>query len=173
MKITNVETEDVTLKLVEDTDYDAMRTYLTEEETMYFFDTGIMNKTQIIDLMQKQDRIFLVVDKMTSQVIGHFIYGDWFMQRTKEISWVLSKPYQNKGIMTRLAKAVIDFAFKYDDVHRIVATCQPENIPSVKLCKKLGMRLEGHFKSCIYVERLDQWWDELFFAITEDDYKSL
>lgn len=173
MMITDVETKDVALKLVEDTDYDAMKAYLTEEETMYYFDTGIMDKTQIIELMQKRERIYLVVDKVTNQVIGHFIYGDWFMQRTKEIGWVLAKAYQNQGIMTQLAKAVIDFAYKHDDVHRIVATCQPENTPSVKLCKKLGMRLEGHFRSCIYVERLDQWWDELFFAITEEEYNSL
>ena len=49
------------------------------------------------------------------------------------------------------------------NVHRIIATCQPENIPSYRVMEKIGMRREGFFKKCI--PKGNVWWDEYYYAI--------
>ncbi len=171
MDITDILTEKVGLKPIEPEDFDSMKTYLSDDYTMRFFDHGPMGDEAIIDFMSKP--VYLIVKRDTHEVIGHFIYHPWFMIDTYEIGWVLNKEYHNQGIITALAKAVLKYAFEEDKAHRVVATCQPENIASKRVCEKSGMRLEGLFKKCIYVERLDQWWDELFYAMLEEEYESL
>ncbi len=172
MLITDIETDLVYLKTIEESDYDDLKEYLTDEFTMRFFDHGILGEDGIRDLMKRTNRVFLIVHKRDKKVIGHFFYGDWFMTQTKEIGWVLNKEYQNQGIITELGKHFIKFAFEEDKMHRIVATCQPENIASKRVCEKIGLRLEGEFKKCIYVKRTDEWWNELFFAILDEEYKT-
>jgi ribosomal-protein-alanine N-acetyltransferase len=50
----------------------------------------------------------------------------------------------NKGYATEAAEALIDYGFKALKLHRIIATCQPENIPSWYVAEKLGMTREAH-----------------------------
>lgn len=171
MRITDIETDKIYLKLIDENDFNDMKEYLNDEYTMRFFDHGVMDDESIREFMSRKNRVFLIALKDSGKVIGHFIYNKWFMVNTYEIGWVLNKQYHNLGIITKIAKKVIQYAFEYDNAHRIVATCQPENIASKRICEKAGMRLEGFFQKCIYVERLDEWWDELFFAILEKEYR--
>lgn len=48
------------------------------------------------------------------------------------------------GYATEAAKALIDYLFN-NDVRRIYAYDEDDNIPSQKLCERLGMRKEGLF----------------------------
>ena len=171
MKVTDIETKRTRLKPVTEEDFLDMKEYLTDEQTMAFFDHGVMDDESIKDLMKKTGSIYSIVLKETNKTIGHFIYHNWFMVHTFEIGWVLNRTYHNQGIMTEVAKAVLDFAFQHDNAHRVIATCQPENIASKRICEKLGMRLEGLFQKCIFVERVDEWWDELFYAMLDSEYK--
>lgn len=166
-----IQTNRVYLRMVQETDFEEMKEYLTNPRTMHFFDHGVLGDEEIKDLLQKTEDIFAIVEKSSEKVIGHFVYHNWFMVDTYEIGWVLNEAYQNQGIISSLAKEVIRHAFEEKKAHRIVATCQPENIASKRICEKSGMRLEGFFQKCIYVERLQEWWDELFFAILEEEYR--
>jgi ribosomal-protein-alanine N-acetyltransferase len=65
--------------------------------------------------------------------------------------------------------ALLDYGFTVLQLHRVIATCQPENPPSYRVMEKIGMRREGLFQKCIY-RGDDQWWDECFYAILEDEW---
>ena len=65
--------------------------------------------------------------------------------------------------------ALLKHGFESLHLHRIIATCQPENAPSYRVMEKLGMRREGHFRQCFYRGE-DHWWDEYFYAILEDEW---
>ncbi len=170
MKITDIKTNSVYIRTIVKEDMPDLIEYLSDEETMKFFDHGALNEQAILLLIEKKNVIYGICDILTNKLIGHFVYHQWFMVDTYEIGWVLNKKYHNQGIMTALAKEFIDYAFEIDKAHRIVATCQPENIPSKRICEKTGMRLEGLFQKCIYVARVDQWWDELFYAMLAEEY---
>ena len=43
-------------------------------------------------------------------------------------------------------QALLDHGFNKMKLHRIIATCQPENIASYRVMEKIGMRQEGFLK---------------------------
>lgn len=146
---------------------------LSDEETMKFFVEGTYVQEQVEGILMKNEQQvehYSVILKETNKVIGKISFHPWFMKQTYELGWIMNKEFTNQGYMTEATKAVLNYGFDTLKLHRIVATCQPENIPSKRLCEKLGMRLEGTFKQCIYVNE-HEWWDELFYAILDEEYK--
>ncbi|XFA98563.1 GNAT family N-acetyltransferase [Candidatus Izemoplasma sp. B36] len=170
MSAFNIETKDVYIRKIKKSDFNDIKEYLQDEYVCRFFDHGVLTDERIKELIRDEDIKYGIIDKLTDKLIGHFIYNHWFMVDTFEVGWVLNKKYHNKKIVTNLAKEFLKFAFEKDKAHRIIATCQPENIASKKVCENIGLRLEGTFKKCIYVKRKDEWWDELFYAMLNKEY---
>ncbi|WP_249664441.1 GNAT family N-acetyltransferase, partial [Lysinibacillus sp. D4B1_S16] len=69
------------------------------------------------------------------------------------------------------ARAVLDYGFNEKKLHRIIKTCQPENIASYKVMVKIRMRREGYFKKCIPYGK--EWWDEYYYAVLREDWNNL
>ena len=86
-----------------------------------------------------------------------------------EIAWRLKRSAWGNGYATEAAKAIVKYAFETEKIHRLIATCQPENNASVRVCEKLAMRLEGTFRKCIHYKD-DIWWDEQFYSLLDEDY---
>lgn len=60
-----------------------------------------------------------------------------------EIGYWLAKPFQGKGVMTRVCEALIEIAFSEFDMQKIQISAAVENKPSRSVCERLGMTLEG------------------------------
>ena len=83
--------------------------------------------------------------------------------------WYLVEPESwGKGIATGAARRLLDFGFGELELHRIWATCLPENPGSARVLEKAGMRKEGFlvdnlkihgvWKSCfLYAMLADEW----------------
>lgn len=56
--------------------------------------------------------------------------------------YALSPAYQRQGYTTEAAQALIDYAFTQLDLQRIVATTTYENVASINVMRKVGMRIE-------------------------------
>ena len=154
-------------------DTDDLLEILQDEETMKYFVEGTYVREQVEGILLKNEHViehYSVYLKATNKMIGKISFHPWFMDKTYEMGWIMNKEYTNQGFMTEATKAVLAYAFDTLKLHRVVATCQPENISSKRICEKLGMRLEGTFKQCIHAGD-DQWWDELFYAILAEEYK--
>ncbi len=154
-------------------DIESVHAYLNDEQTMRFFVEGtysIKKVKEVIEKNQKDNNKYSILLKDTNELIGHISFHPWGMRKTYEIGWVFNKLYYNKGYATEAAKAVLQYAFTNLKAHRVIATCQPENIASKRIMEKLNMRLEGTFPKCIFYKD-DIWWDELFYAILEEEYK--
>lgn len=59
-----------------------------------------------------------------------------------QLGYVIKKEYQGMGYGMTCAKAVIKYAFDYLKLPRIIALIDQNNIPSIKIAKKLGMSFE-------------------------------
>lgn len=110
--------------------------------------------------------VALKADKV---LIGHIVFHPWFAPQTHEIGWVFNKRYHGQGYATEAAYALLEYGFERLRLHRVIATCQPENVPSYRVMEKLGMRREGHFQKCIYRGE-SRWWDEYFYAMLEEEW---
>ena len=110
-----------------------------------------------------------VIQGESGQLVGHMVFHPWLGRATHEIGWVISSGHQGRGYATEAARALIDFAFCTLRCHRLVATCQPENVASWRVMEKLGMRREAHFRQGLYQEN-GEWWDEYFYALLADEH---
>lgn len=59
---------------------------------------------------------------------------------TVELGYAIKEEYQNQGYATEVCKAIIDYTFHTLHKKRIYAQVDKENIPSVKLLKKLNFK---------------------------------
>ncbi len=64
------------------------------------------------------------------------VFHQYFGEHTYEIGWVFNPDYYNKGYASEAAQALLNYGFKDMQLHRIIATCQPQNIASYKVMEK-------------------------------------
>ncbi len=83
------------------------------------------------------------------------------------IGYCLAREHWGQGYATEAAGLLVRFGFEKLGLHRIFATCDPENGASARVLGKAGMRVEGRRRSCIFVK--GRWCDRLLYAILEDD----
>ncbi len=60
-----------------------------------------------------------------------------------EIGYWISKEYEGRGIITEVARALIDFGKNHCDLHRIVIRADPRNVRSCSVPKRLSFEMEG------------------------------
>jgi RimJ/RimL family protein N-acetyltransferase len=114
-------------------------------------------------------RAVAVIERESDQLVGHMVFHPWFGRATHEIGWAICAGRQRRGYATEAGGALLDFAFGALACHRVVATCQPENVASWRVMEKLGMRREAHFRQGLY-QQTGEWWDEYFYALLADEY---
>ena len=87
-----------------------------------------------------------------------------------EIGWTTDPGHQGHGYATEAAAALARFAFETLGVHRLYARLDVENIGSVRVCERLGMRREAHL-----VENDldgDRWGSEYIYAMLSTEFAS-
>lgn len=60
-----------------------------------------------------------------------------------ELMYVFNRQFWGKGYASEAAQAIVNYGFSELKLHRIFATCRPENIGSWRILEKLGMQREG------------------------------
>ncbi len=65
------------------------------------------------------------------------------INRRVELGYTISRAYWGQGFATEAVKALIDFGFDKINLVRIEAVVLPENLASVRVLEKSGMRFEG------------------------------
>lgn len=157
---------------VED-DWQAVAAYTTDPAVMAFMEEGVQTDEQTKDFVRQnatgQEVTAYALSLNEAQtLIGHMVFHPWFAPRTYEIGWVLHPAYYRRGYASEAASALLRYGFDVMKLHRIIATCQPENPASYGVMEKIGMRREGHFRQCIYRgihQDQEIWWDEYFYAL--------
>lgn len=116
--------------------------------------TGSNNKKTKKDIKKWEKRIaaksngdftFVAVDKKKNIIVGSASFSGSKMGRARhrgELGWIVHPDYSGQGIATKLVKAILKEA-KNRGFKRAEAEAAIENIPSVKLAKKLGFSIEG------------------------------
>ena len=71
--------------------------------------------------------------------------GEGAARDTFSPCWMLNAAYQGKGYAFEAAQAFFAYLFSKKGARRIYAYTEDDNLPSQRLCEKLGMRREGVF----------------------------
>jgi len=71
---------------------------------------------------------------------------------TAEIGCWLEPAGQGRGLITRAARHLIDWAVRERGIHRIEWLTRPDNTASSNVARRLGMRLDGVLREQFYYE---------------------
>jgi RimJ/RimL family protein N-acetyltransferase len=90
--------------------------------------------------------------------------------RTVEIGFTIAPEHQGRGYAREAVSLLLRFLFEQLGKHRVTASCDPRNSPSVKVLEAVGMRREGHLVESTWSK--GEWTDDLLFAILRREWMS-
>jgi ribosomal-protein-alanine N-acetyltransferase len=167
-----IETERLRIRLLTAEDWRDVHAYTSDPVVMTYLPEEVMTEEQtrqfVVTSMTEDAQTYAVDLRAEDRLIGHIGFHPWYAPRIYEIGWVIHPRYQGQGYATEAAAALLRYGFETLQVHRVIATCQPENAASWRVMEKLGMQREAHFRKCIY--RDERWWDEYLYALLEEEW---
>ena len=152
-----IETDRLTLRYFTVRDADALIPILGDAEVMRFSIIGVHTSRQIrqfieqrlLSYLERGFGLYAVVHKQNQALIG---YCGFFVQsigehREIEVGYRLAQQYWGRGLATEAGKAVIKYGQTRFNFHRFVCLIDRDNLRSVRVATKLGMKWE---KELIY-----------------------
>ena len=134
-------------------DFDDLFRLYSDPEVMRYLSLRTREQTQaslckhIQHWQEHNFGMYAVIDKQSGNMIGRCGLG--FLDNTPEVElgYVFDKSYWNMGLATEASKATLNYGFEEVKLNRIVAIAKPENIASVRVIQKVGMKYEkdAHF----------------------------
>jgi ribosomal-protein-serine acetyltransferase len=93
---------------------------------------------------------------------------DWF-DRSSSIGYWLGADHQGKGLMTEACRAVVRYAFKELQLHRLEIRCAPGNARSCAIPERLGFKREGLLRQAQWVS--GRWLDLVVYGLLANEWK--
>ena len=169
-----IETPRLVLRPFLPDDWRAVHAYASDPAVMRYIPGGAMTEDQTKTFIAEQaaaEATVAAILKAEDRLIGHLPFHPWYEAQPQifVLGWIFNPRYHGQGYATEAAAALLRHGFETLGLHRIVATCQPENGASWRVMEKLGMRREAHFRQCFQVDATT-WLDEYVYALIEEDW---
>ena len=172
-----LETERLRIRDFQQSDYDAVYEYPSDPEVVRYMPFGPNTPEQaqgfldrVIPNQNEENRInyeMAVILKENNQLIGGCRVNK--VDKIKaHIGYIFNKKYWGKGYASETAKALVDFGFKELKVHRVYATCDPDNIASKRVLEKAGMVLEGRLREDMIIH--GRYTDSLILGVLRHEW---
>ncbi len=88
--------------------------------------------------------VWLVINKETNTIIGDIGFkGKPNSDNTVEVGYGIIPSAQNKGYATEAVKEIIEWAFSFKNVDKVIAECLVDNFSSIRVLEKLKMKKLG------------------------------
>jgi len=122
------------------------------------------------EMRPRNDFELAVTHREEGGLIGHCCL--WHKDREQgeaEIGYCLNPRYRGLGLAEEAVRRLTRFGFTDLGLHRIWATCDPLNLPSKRLLKRVGFRREGFLKKHLLIH--GRWRDSYLYAILKDEWR--
>ena len=153
-------------------DWHDVLAYASDPDITRYLPEGVMSAEQVqafIAEHQPTSGALAAILAAEDRFIGHLTFHPWYASHIYEIGWVFHPEHHGQGYATEAATALFAYGFETLGLHRIIATCQPENIASWRVMEKLGMLREAHFRKVFAVDEAT-WLDEYLYAMLEEEW---
>ena len=87
------------------------------------------------------------------------------------IGYCLHPGFWGQGYAAEAARALCGVGLRTLGLHRIFATCRPENLASARVMEKVGMTREGLLREHLHYK--GQWQSSYLYSILADEYRNL
>jgi len=109
----------------------------------------------------------IVVDRKTGEFLGETTLYTEPRHLSAELGWSTIEHRRGQGLATEMSRAMLRFAFRTLELHRVQAICRLENEASRRIMAKLGMREEGIIRDHLFVR--GEHWSSVQAAILASD----
>jgi ribosomal-protein-alanine N-acetyltransferase len=104
------------------------------------------------------------------KVVGTCGFLYWNLHSSwAEIGYALASKYWGRGLMTEAVWEIISFGFQKMKLNRIQGRCEVENIASVRVMEKAGMKMEGVLREHEYSN--GRYLDMIVYSILRSEWK--
>ena len=176
---TSLQTERLLLRRLAEGDLEPFLAYVNDPLVARYQSWESYTEPQAREVIEKQKTsepgvpgqwfTFAVELKEARSLIGHVALSVREEDhRQAEVGFTFSRIYQGKGLASEAATAVLDYAFKSMELHRVIAITDCENERSIALLERLRMRREGHFVENIWFK--GRWGSEYLYAVLRGEW---
>ncbi|QSJ17302.1 GNAT family N-acetyltransferase [Nostoc sp. UHCC 0702] len=150
-------------------DFDDLLRLYSDAEIMRYLSPRTKEQTQaslhkhIQHWQEYNFGMWAVIHKDSGKMIGRCGLG--FLENTPEIElgYVFDKSYWKMGLGTEASVATLKYGFWQVKLDRIVAIAQPQNIASVRIFEKIGMKYEKDARFYNF--------DVVYYAVARQDWQ--
>lgn len=104
-------------------------------------------------------------DRLVGQLtVGGITYGS---ARSATIGYWVDRGVAGRGIVPTAVALAVDFCFTDLLLHRVEIAIRPENVASLRVMEKLGLREEGVRERLLHID--GDWRDHRCFAVTVEE----
>jgi RimJ/RimL family protein N-acetyltransferase len=178
MDFISLETPRLFIRPFRDNDLEALVAYRSDPEIEKYQMWQNYNHNQAKDLISSNKhhdfnqggRFQLALEyKQNLTLIGDlYLRIDEDEKRLGEIGYTLSRPYQKQGLASEAVAALLVYCFETLKMHRLSATADPRNIPSLTLLERLGFRREGYFVKSLWFK--GEWADDVTYGLLAEEF---
>jgi RimJ/RimL family protein N-acetyltransferase len=130
-------------------DLDFVAAMLADPEVMRYYPKCCSREEAAAWIERQADRyarrghgLWLVLDKATGEPVGQV---GLLVQQVRgveemEVAYLIHQPFWHRGLATEAAGACRDHAFNVFSANRVISLIRPENVPSLAVARRLGMR---------------------------------
>jgi len=177
---TNIETERLILRRMVMSDTQKVFDHWLSDERVSANRVNAEHKTvsetiervaKIVDDYVSKDFCWWAIErKADGELIGEIdLYDFDYSTGNCEVSYSIGYEWWNNGYGTEALGAVVEFGFRYMNIHKIVAAHNTDNPASGKVLGKVGMVQEGIIRHMIRNYK-NQYKDCAVYGILQEDY---
>lgn len=116
----------------------------------------------------QQDYVYGIFNREETRLLGGTGLHTRLGESQLEIGYWVHKDFVNQGLATESTAALVKVAFEIIHVHRIEIHCDPGNLASAAVPRKLGFTHEGTLRA--KTRFLDNWSDSMIWGLLESEY---
>jgi RimJ/RimL family protein N-acetyltransferase len=176
---TGIESPRLILRRFRDSDLEPFLAYLNDPLVARYQSWESYSKELALEVIGKQKTLapglpgqwftFALELKGDGMLIGH-VALKMLGEGQGEMGFTLSRAAQGRGLGFEAASRVLDYVFTELELHRVVAVTDCENLRSIALLERLGMRREGHFIENIWFK--GRWGSEYLYAVLREEWRA-
>ncbi|WP_409292654.1 GNAT family N-acetyltransferase [Peribacillus sp. SCS-37] len=172
--------DELSLKVLEERDgeklfalTDRSRSYLKEWLPWLDYTRSVEDSREFIRMTRQglaENRSLTTGILYKGQMAGaaSFHHFDW-THRTTSMGYWLGQEFQGKGIMTRVAAALIQYAFEELGLNRVEIRAAYGNLKSRAIPERLGFMEEGRIRQAEWL--YDHFVDHAVYGLLSEDWK--
>ncbi len=116
----------------------------------------------------QRDYVYGIFNREETRLLGGSGLHTRLGESQLEIGYWVHKDFVRQGLVTESTAALIKVAFEIIHVHRIEIHCDPGNLASAAVPRKLGFTHEGTLRE--KTRFLDDWSDSMIWGLLESEY---